>query len=302
MRQSGDETGQPAPAGLAQEFVDKAQVRRNFRRVAATYAASDFLAREVDGRMQERLDYVRLTPAWIADLGCGPGLSLPGLQARYPEARILGLDQEAAMLHWARRHSGWRRWLGARPRQQGVQAEAAALPLRRASIDLAWANLLLPWLDAPLPFFGEVHASLKVGGLFMFSSLGPDTLKELRGGFADGYAHTQRFADMHDLGDMLLEAGFADPVVDMEVLTLTYADVQGLLADLRAAGATCAMRDRRRGLAGRQLLKQLMSHYEALRNADGRLPATFEIIYGHAWKPAPRQLADGRAIIRFERR
>lgn len=282
------------------DFLDLERVRHNFRRAAPGYARADFLAREIDGRMQERLDYVRLTPEWIVDLGCGPGLSLPGLQQRYPAARCLGLDQEIAMLPGAARPQGWRRWLrGGREREPAyVAGDACCLPLRSRSADLVWSNLLLPWLEEPRPLFREALRSLKVGGLLMFSTLGPDTLKELRAGFRDGYAHTQRFADMHDLGDMLVETGFADPVVDMEVITLTYPDLPALLADLRAAGATCAMRDRRRGLAGRGLLQGLEHHFESLRR-DGRLPVTFEIIYGHAWRPEPRQIEDGRSIIRF---
>lgn len=284
-------------------FVDLERVRRNFRRAAPGYGEADVLAREVDARMQERLDYVRLEPECIVDLGCGPGLSFSGLQRRYPAARCVGLDQEAAMLPGVSEVRGWRRFLaGGRTRSLAyVVGDATRLPLRSRSVDLVWSNLLLPWLEAPQPLFREALRSLKIGGLLMFSSLGPDTLKELRAGFGDGYAHTQRFADMHDLGDMLVEAGFADPVVDMEVITFTYADLPALLADLRAAGATCAMRDRRRGLAGRGLWQGLQRHYEGLRCA-GRLPATFEIIYGHAWKPAPRQLEDGRSIIHFARR
>lgn len=282
------------------DFLDLEQVRRNFRRAAPGYAGADFLAREIDARMQERLDYVRLTPGWIVDLGCGPGLSLSGLQQRYPAARCLGLDQERAMLPGVAQAQGWRRWLGAgRERQPAyLVGDANRLPLGARTVGLLWSNLLLPWLEEPRPFFREALRTLEVGGLLMFSTLGPDTLKELRAGFRDGHAHLQRFADMHDLGDMLLEIGFADPVVDMEVITLTYQDLPALVADLRAAGARCAMRDRRRGLAGRSLWQGLQAHYEALRQ-DGRLPATFEVIYGHAWKPEPRQIEDGRSIIRF---
>ncbi len=284
------------------DFVDRARVRRNFHQVAETYAQADVLAREVDGRMQERLDYVRLTPEWAVDLGCGPGLSLAGLQARYPGVRCLGLDQEAAMLPAAKPQSAWRRWFGAHAAGPHFLAgRAEQLPLASRSVDLIWSNMLLPWLEEPRPLFAEALRSLKVGGLLMFSTLGPDTLQELRAGFADGYAHTQRFADMHDLGDMLLETGFADPVVDMEVITLTYPDLKALVQDLRQAGASCAMEDRRRGLMGRQVLAQLEQHCQALQQQreDGRLPATFEIIYGHAWKPEPKQIADGRSIIRF---
>ncbi|MDR3323271.1 MAG: methyltransferase domain-containing protein [Zoogloeaceae bacterium] len=287
-------------------LIDRAAVRRNFRRVAATYGAADFVAREVDARMQERLNYVRLTPEWIVDLGCGPGLSLPGLQGRYPKARCLGVDGEPAMLPRQISPAGWRHWLPEAAKTtnmpQFLAADACRLPLCAQSADLLWSNLLLPWLADPLAFFRESLRCLKTGGLLMFSALGPDTLKELRGGFArDGFAHTQRFADLHDLGDLLLEAGFADPVMDMEILTLTYPTLDKLLADLRETGATCAMQDRRRGLAGKTLRQNLEQHYETLRQQE-KLPATLEILYGHAWKPAPRITADGREILRFKPR
>jgi malonyl-CoA O-methyltransferase len=150
-----------------------------------------------------------------------------------------------------------------------------------------------------LPALAEAQRVLEVGGLLMFSTLGPDTLKELRAAFADGYAHTQRFIDMHDLGDMLVACGFADPVMDMEVLTLTYADFDDLLGELRAAGSGCAMRARRHGLTGRQSWARVRAACEGLRR-DGRLPATFEVVYGHAWKAQPKQAGDGRAIVRFD--
>jgi len=180
-------------------------------------------------------------------------------------------------------------------------ADAECLPLRAASLGLVWSNLLLHWLDEPRPTFREVHRTLEVGGLFMFSTFGPDTLRELAGAFGDGYAHTQRFTDMHDLGDMLVESGFADPVMDMEVLTLTYAGVDDLLRELRAAGEGCAMHGRRRGLAGKAGWARMREACTRLAD-NGRLPATFEVVYGHAWKGEPKVSADGRAIVRFERR
>lgn len=283
-------------------FVDRPAVARRFARAAADYAQHDFLVREIDRRMLERLDYVRLQPQRILDLGCSRGGSFPGLLERYPQARLLGVDIARPMLAAARpARSGWRRWLGldgAAP--DCLQAAAESLPLAGASVSLVWSNLLLHWLDHPLPALAEAHRVLEVGGLLMFSTLGPDTLQELRAAFADGYAHTQRFTDMHDLGDMLVESGYADPVMDMEVLTLTYDDIDSLFAELRGAGSACAMHARRHCLTGKGRLLAVREAYERMRSA-GRLPASFEVIYGHAWKAAPKKTADGRAIIRFER-
>ena len=287
---------------MSQAFVDRRQVGRRFSRAAANYDQADFLVREVDRRMQERLDYVNIQPARIVDLGCSRGGSFAGLAARYPQAQLVGLDISAAMLLAGRApRAGWQRWLG-RGRQNEVQrlaADAVKLPLKSQSTAIVWSNLLLHWLDDPLPALAEAHRVLEVGGLIMFSTLGPDSLKELRSAFADGYAHTQRFIDMHDFGDMLVGCGFADPVMDMEVLTLTYDSLDEMLGDLRAAGSGCAMKARRHGLTGRQSWARARAAYERLRR-DGKLPATFEVVYGHAWKAAPKQAADGRAIIRFD--
>lgn len=283
-------------------FVDAAQVGRRFSRIAGVYDRGDFFAREVDRRMQERLDYVRLTPRRIVDLGCSRGASLAGLAARFPAAEVLALDNSQAMLVAGREpRPAWQRLLGLGRRDgQRICGDVERLPLAAGSAGLLWSNLLLHWLDNPLPALAEAHRVLEVGGLLMFSTLGPDTLHELRSAFSDGYAHTQRFTDMHDLGDMLVECGFSDPVMDMEVITLTYDSVDALFAELRAAGSACAMKARRHGLTPPGRLAAMRQAYERLRS-DGRLPATFEVIYGHAWKAPARQTADGRAIIRFER-
>lgn len=288
---------------MSAPFVDRWQVARRFARAAASYDQHDFFVREVDRRMQERLDYVRLNPQRILDLGCARGGSFSGLQARYPDAALIGLDLAPAMLATGQKpKAAWRRWLGGKSREpMALAADAANLPLKSASTALVWSNLLLHWLDDPIPALAEAHRVLEVGGLLMFSTLGPDTLRELRQAFGDGMAHTQRFADMHDLGDMLVGCGFADPVMDMEVITLTYDDFDAMLAELRAAGSSCAMHARRRSLTGKARWAAARQRYEALRR-DGKLPATFEVVYGHAWKAAPKQTPDGRAIIRFEKR
>jgi malonyl-CoA O-methyltransferase len=160
----------------------------------------------------------------------------------------------------------------------------------------------LQWVD-PLPqALAEFHRVLNIGGLVMFTTFGPDTLGELRRAFAaaDATAHVNRFLDMHDVGDMLVQAGFADPVMDMEMITMTYADAAALMRDLKAIGAQNARSDRRRSLTGRRRWQRMLAALEEFRR-DGRLPASFEVVYGHAWKPEPRLVDDGRAIVRFDR-
>jgi len=283
-------------------FVDARQVRRAFSRAAAGYDAAAPIDREIGRRMLERLDYVKIEPQRILDLGCGTGAATLALQERYPDAELLAIDSAEGMLRGGRREGRALRWLLPFLRQKGARrlcADAAVLPLPTASAQFVWSNLMLPWVDDPLPVFHEIQRVLAVEGLLMFTTFGPDTLKELRGAFADGGVHTQRFADMHDLGDMLVESGFADPVMDMEILTVTYDSVEALCAELRASGATCAMTDRRRGLTGKTAWQEMRAAYETLRR-DGRLPATLEVVYGHAWKGAPKKTADGRAIVRLD--
>lgn len=253
--------------------------------------------------MAERLDYVNLSPKRILDLGCSRGGSFEHLAARYPEAQLIGLDLSPEMLQAdVQARPAWQRWLGIKSSAGALRlmADAAQLPLQSRSATLLWSNLLLHWLDDPLPVLAEAHRVLEHDGLLMFSTLGPDSLKELRSAFSDGYSHTQRFIDMHDLGDMLVGCGFADPVMDMEVVTLTYDNLDAMFGELRAAGSSCAMTSRRHGLTGRGVLSKARAAYELMRE-DGKLPATFEVIYGHAWKVAPKQTPDGRAIIRFDR-
>lgn len=283
-------------------FVDLRQVRRNFARAASGYDAVAVLQREVASRMLERLDYVKIEPARVFDLGCGTGASLTALGERYRNAQVLGADVSEAMLGVGRGQSSRLRWL--LPFLRGnkaslLAADAQALPLKTGTQSLIWSNLMLHWLEEPQPALREMHRALDTGGLLMFSTFGPDTLKELRACFSDGYEHTQRFTDMHDYGDMLLECGFSDPVMDAEILTMTYASVDDLFRDLRQNGAGCAMHARRRGLMGRSAWASACARYEALMK-EGRLPATFEIVYGHAWKAAPRVTADGAAIVRFD--
>ncbi|MGE5669546.1 MAG: malonyl-ACP O-methyltransferase BioC [Betaproteobacteria bacterium] len=293
--------------------VDPSAVRRGFARAAPTYDAAAALQREVGTRMAQRLDYVKLAPAAILDAGCGTGEAIGELSARYPGARIVGLDLALPMVEAARARavSGrsmldrlLRPFAGGRAARMPrfVCADIASLPLAGVSVDLAWSNLALQWVNDLPRAFAEFRRVLKVGGLLTFTTFGPDTLRELRSAFAgvDGGTHTNRFVDMHDIGDMLLHAGFAGPVMDMERIVLTYDTPRAMLAELKAIGAANRTRGRPRGLTGRGRWSRVTARLEALRR-DGRIPATFEIVYGHAWKGEPRTTPEGHAIVRLQR-
>jgi len=267
-------------------------MRTDFGLAAASYDEAAVLAREVSLRMTTRLDFVKLNPARVADIGCATGDGIHALQTRYPQALPLAIDYAPAMLAEVARRAPWMERLRRRA-PRCVAADVRALPLAGGALGLAWSNLMLHWLDDPLPAFVELQRVLEVGGLLMFSALGPDTLKELR---AAGATTLRRFHDMHDLGDMLLAAGFADPVMDMERIELTYASPRGLLRDQRLLG----VRDGLFGPMGFREGRRVFSAWHSQKR-DGRLPATFEIVYGHAWKAEPKASADGRAIIRFHK-
>jgi malonyl-CoA O-methyltransferase len=270
--------------------LDKRLLRRAFEKAAAGYDAAAVLQHEICRRMLMRLDYIKHRPAAILDAGSGTGNVVAALRARYPQATLYALDIALAMVRRSRaRAPWWRRLLG-----RGVLpvcGDIERLPLRDAAVGMVWSNLALQWTnDAPRAFV-ELRRVLAPGGLLMFSTFGPDTLKELRAAYrgTDRYTHINRFIDMHDLGDMLVHGGFADPVMDMEYVTLTYTDVLALMHDLKSIGAHNVTAGRRQGMTARATLAAVERNYEALRR-DGRVPATFEVIYGHAWVPeAPRR-------------
>ncbi|MBE0613324.1 MAG: methyltransferase domain-containing protein [Burkholderiales bacterium] len=251
--------------------------------------------------MLERLQYIKLAPARILDAGGGVGAGAADLAGIYSEAHVLGLDFAFPMLQAARSRDPWLRRILKRSHVDFLCADFAAVPLPAASVDLVWSNLALHCAGDPQPALKELYRVLKVGGLLMFSCYGPDTLKELGSAFAanDAAAHVHGFIDMHDLGDMLSACGYAEPVMDMELITLTYADVDALLSDLRATGQVNALAGRRRGLTGRGVFSAMRAAYEKFR-CEGRLPASFEIVYGHAWKPQQRVTDEGHAIVRLD--
>lgn len=264
-----------------------------FAQAAASYDEAAVLARETGRRMAERLDWVRLEPGCVADIGCATGDGIRELQRRFPAALPLAVDFARPMLLAVREHvPRLQRWRGRVPRL--VNADVRALPLAAGTLDLVWSNLMLHWLDDPLAVFRELHRVIRVGGLLTFACLGPDTLKELR---RAGASDLHRFPDMHDLGDQLVAAGFAEPVMDMEMITLAYRRPRQLLADQRHLG----VRDELLGHLGWRQWRQVFRAWQSMPAPDGRLPASFEIVFGHAWKAEPRTHADGRAIVRFAR-
>jgi malonyl-CoA O-methyltransferase len=290
--------------------LDRNRVRQSFERAARTYDNSAVLSREVGQRMAERLDLVTLKPGAFLDAGCGTGDGLSELSSRYPDAVPVGLDFAYAMARHVCHRTSTQRSLISRvlrsfaggPSARVICGDLRALPFKPASFELAWSNLVFHWIDALPAVLNELSRVLQVDGLLTFTTLGPDTLLELRQAFAavDGDTHVNRFVDMHDIGDALVAAGFADPVVDMERLTLTYADGASMMRDLKSAGAHNATAGRPRGLMGKARWRRMLAELERFRDPEGRLPASFEVIYGHAWKVAPRKTRDGRAIVRFD--
>jgi malonyl-CoA O-methyltransferase len=282
----------------ADEFsLESSRVGASFDRAAKDYDAAAFLQREVGERLLERMDLMANVPTRILDVGCGTGRPTLALQKLYPKARVIGADLAPGMLKLAaKKQPRLGGWFGSRA--DFVCAEASQLPLADASCDLIYASLILQWcedLDATLL---EWRRLLKPHGLLLFSTLGPDTLKELRTAWSvvDGYNHVNRFLDMHDVGDAIIRAGFVEPVMDVEHITLTYQDATGLMRDLKSIGAHNVTAGRRRGLMGRGRLKAFADAYEKFR-IEGRLPATYEVVYGTAWAPKfmPLDALKGRA-------
>lgn len=277
--------------------LERRAARLRFDRAAAGYADAARLEAEVGARMLERLDYVRTAPQRILDAGAGTAREARRLAERYRGARIVALDFSLNMLRQARHGGGFLSRLFGKPRPLPLCADFERLPLAAGSVGLVWSNMALHWLEEPLAVLREFHRVLANEGLVMFSTLGPDTLKELRA--ATGGQRVHRFMDMHDLGDRLVGAGFSAPVMDMEIITVTYPDVEAFLAELRATGQTGVRADRPRGLSGRRFLARLQASLQA-QTLDDRVPVTFEVVYGHAWKGAPRAAAAEPAVVRLD--
>jgi malonyl-CoA O-methyltransferase len=303
-----DGTDQPLDVTAA-----KRRIRRAFDRASPSYDAAAVLQTRMRDLLLERLDLTDLAPRVVLDAGAGTGHAARALQRRYPRAQVIALDFSLGMLRSAGRQRAWLRPFAR------LCADADRLPLADGSVDLVISNCMLPWcdLDAVL---GECRRVLAPRGLLSFTTFGPDTLRELRaaaeraaerrpavavaGDGAPGYSASgdPQFIDMHDVGDALVRAGFAAPVLDVDRYTLQYATLARLIDDLKATGQRAAAAPHRKGLAGRAAFNALEAAYETFRT-DGHLPATYEVVFGQAWTPldAPRRAAgDGAALVSLE--
>lgn len=260
--------------------INKHWVRRAFNKAATTYDDAAVLQREVCTRMLEHLDPVKMTPEVILDVGTGTGFGIGLLMRRYKKAKISAVDLAPDMLKIAAKQGSWFR------KPTLICADADNLPIADNSVDMIVSSLMLQWSGDLERTFSEFKRVLKPGGVLMFATFGPDTLMELRSSWSeiDKDAHVNQFLDMHDVGDALLRSHFSDPVMDREMLTLTYQKVTDLMRDLKAIGANTPPNGRRKGLMTAKTLSEVEQAYEKYRN-NGVLPASYEIVYGQAWLP-----------------
>ncbi len=260
-------------------MLDKNSTRLHFERATDSYDASAVLQREIAKRLGERLDYIKHFPKAALDIGSGTGFITEDLLKRYPKASIIALDIALGMAQKSKSKGNWRH------KVKAICADAEQLPLKPESMDLIVSNLMLQWANDLKQTFSGFHSVLAPNGLLLFSTFGPETLIEMRESWAkvDAQAHTSEFADMHEVGDALLQAGFINPVTDMEMITMTYANPSQLMRDIKNIGASNAAQKRSKGLMGKQKLQAFEKAYEKFKTPDGLYPATWEIIYGHAW-------------------
>jgi len=271
--------------------VNRNHIKQHFSQAAPTYDEAAILQKTVAERVDERLALTTLNPNVVVDIGAGTGLLTQKVIQRYPQAKVFAIDLSLEMLKQAkiRLKTNKFNWLPQSVWQADgatmLNADAYSLPLRDRSVDLLVSNLMLQWCDDLDSVFAEFRRVLRPEGLIMFTTFGPDTLKELKKAWAmaDGVdAHVNQFVDMHDIGDALIRNGFGQPVMDVEHFTLTYDKPMGVLKDLKAIGATNASLNRNKGLMGKRRFHRMLEAYETMR-LEGKIPATYEVVHGHAW-------------------
>lgn len=265
---------------LSAEHIDDSVVQRAVARAAPTYHQASLAQQKVADMLLQRLSILRSPPARILELGAASGYLTRLLAKRFPQAQIIAVDRNPALMQQAQGCVTADNW-----RLQ--QADATALPFDFQSFDLVISNLLLAWMPQPAATLAYWAQFLKPEGELFFTSLGPDSLRELKQAFSgvDNYSHVHEFIDMHWLGDWMLAAGYREPVVDAETLSLQYKALATLGADLKNSGAQCAMYNRPQGLYGKNAWAQMQRNYHALRQPDGYLPLSLEVVFGHAFAP-----------------
>ncbi len=287
-----------------QFYINKSLARRAFDQSARHYDEAAVLQREVASRLTSRLEYIKLKPAAILDIGSGTGFCSYLTNKLYPQAHIYALDIAESMLKTHRqkqtRMMRLKKLFGVGQFHYTV-ADMETLPLADNSFELIISSLTFQWANDLDNVFAECYRVLKPGGLLMFTSFGPDTLKELRRSWQQVDAnsnHVNQFMDMHDVGDALMRNHFAEPVMDMEMLTVTYKDVVSIMRDLKSIGAHNVTEGRRRSLTGKSKLAQLAKNYEKYRQ-DGLLPVSHELVYGHAWKSQTEAMKHEEINVQF---
>lgn len=272
-------------------MLDSRHVRRRFERAAASFDDADFVHTVTREALLARLQPLVVEAGTVLDLGCATCSTSQALSKRFGRAHIISVDLAHNMLQRGRKKRAWF------SRSSFVQATAAALPFSAQSIDVVFANLLLPWVDDPNQVFSEIARVLRKGGVFAFATLGPDSLLEIRRAWAqvDDRAHVNHFLDMHDLGDGLVNAGLADPVLDVDRLSVSYDSTQKLFADLTAMGGRNALRQRNRALVGKQHFRHMTEELQR-SGADGKITLDLELVFGHCWGAGPRMDATNYRI------
>ncbi len=271
----------------------KTEICKTFNRHAYQYEQVAKIQYEIGARLFERLDYLKIKPRYILDIGCGPGVFSQQLKKYYPDAHVVGFDLAYSMLKQAKTKQGWlNKW-------PLVAGDMTTMPFAAGTFDLVFANQVVHWAPSLPGLMGEINRVMNAGGCLMFSTLGPDTFCELRQAWANihHHAHTNDFIDMHDIGDILLSERFLDPVVDMEILMAHYSTLADLLHALKAQGVRNINSKRNPGLTGRQSWKYFEENFSTLRTEQGKFPLTYEVVYGHAWKGEQRRLGKGTETL-----
>lgn len=265
------------------------EISKAFNKQASSYEQAALIQKEIGNRLFERLSFLKINPKYILDLGCGSGFFSQQLRKRYPKALVVGLDLAHEMLVQAKKKQRiLRRW-------PLVNADMLHLPFPEGLFDLVFANQVIHWGNPLSTLFRELNRVMNVNACLMFTTLGPDTFKELKQAWqgVDDFAHANHFADMHDLGDILLAERFLEPVVDMEYLSLHYQTPIQLVRSLKAQGVKNINYARNKGLTSKSSWAKFEQNYETLRTPEGKYPLSYEVVYGHAWKGAQRKTTQG---------